>query len=113
MRCAADPEYMARLTAHLLAVMPSPEAKRARVNGAAFSAAGHAARWAKHRAGGPERALTGRRISAAKLAHIPSDWRDDYRRLVTRGFGAAEAERIVKDAAATDRQRIIRELSDG
>lgn len=46
------------------------------------------------------------RISATRLAHIPADYRDQYRHLVSvKHLRAAEAERIVLEQQEADRAR--------
>ncbi|WP_139809985.1 hypothetical protein [Sphingomonas azotifigens] len=57
------------------------------------------------------RAKAGRSISARRLAHIPSEYRDLYRDLTKQDLTAAERERIVLDHAARDRARIAAEMA--
>lgn len=75
---------------------------------------GHRHRWSVSAPpGSAARARTGARISAAKLAHIPTDYRGEYRRLTRRGVPAAEAERMIRDQADADRRRFVASISEG
>lgn len=72
--------------------------------------AGNAQRWANAPPNSEARKITGARISARKLAHIPTDYRDEYRGLILRGFKAAEAERIVLQQHDKERARFIAQI---
>jgi hypothetical protein len=52
------------------------------------------------------RAKAGKRISAVKLAHIPGDMREDYRRLVRKGFTSAQAVALIEEHVEAERRRV-------
>lgn len=85
------------------------EANRQRMMGNTF---GHRSN-INRPAGSQARAIAGKRVSATKLAHIPSDFRDSYRELRKLGLPAAEAETIVLEHAARALHKIRTELGEG
>lgn len=50
-----------------------------------------------------------RAVSDAKLAHIPSDYRDEYRRIKRAGYKASEARDMIAEQQMADRARWRRE----
>ena len=100
---AANPDLRERRRAAAAEAARRPDVRAAR------SARAKASRLWEHSIGKMTREqldARNRAVSAARLAHIPSDYREEYRRLVKRkGFSAAEAEAMIITQYEADKAR--------